>query len=71
LEPVNLAENAQVTLTIASASNGIGPDWLDSEFHAICAADDDPSITLDSVRAALAKIPGSMTDDFITERDER
>jgi hypothetical protein len=31
----------------------------------------EPVPTLDEVRAALAKIPGSMTADFVAERGER
>jgi len=44
---------------------------LDTEFLAECAKEADPNITLESVREALAKIPGSMTADFIAERDQR
>jgi hypothetical protein len=72
LEPVNLTENAKVTVTIANGFPPPGDEaWLDTEFHAACAAEADPSVTLEQVRAALAKIPGSMTEDFIAERDER
>jgi predicted DNA-binding antitoxin AbrB/MazE fold protein len=72
LEPVNLSENTKVTLTIGNATRGAGEEeWLDLEFHASCAKEADPIISLEAVRAALAKIPGSMTDDFITERDDR
>jgi len=31
----------------------------------------DDSVTLEHVRLALAKIPGSMLEDFRRERDER
>ncbi len=68
LEPVNLAENERVTLSIGKSS---GDELLDTEFLAACANEADPSISLEAVRAALAKIPGSMTADFIAERDER
>src|SRR5262245_15743658 len=44
---------------------------LDTEYLAACAREADPSITLEAVRQALAIIPGSMTEDFIAERDER
>ena len=72
LEPVNLAENAKVTLTIANATpTASEEEWLDAEFHESCAREADPTISLEAVRAALAKIPGSMTQDFIAERDER
>ena len=43
---------------------------LDTEYLAECAKEADPSITIESVHQALAKIPGSMTPDFIGERDE-
>lgn len=46
-------------------------DLLDHEYMTACAADADPSTTLEAVREALSKIPGSMTADFIAERDER
>jgi len=72
LEPLGLTENAQVTLTIAGESSTTGDQaWLDVEFHAACALEADPSVSLEEVRAALAKIPGSMTADFIAERDDR
>ncbi len=72
LEPVSLTENAQVTVTIANESSTAGDQaWLDVEFHAACALESDPSVSLEEVRAALAKIPGSMTADFIAERDDR
>ena len=72
LEPVNLTENAKVTVTIADGTGTADDEaWLDTEFHASCALEADPSVSLEQVRAALAKIPRSMTADFIAERDER
>ena len=44
---------------------------LDTEYLAECVKEADPSITLESVHKALSKIPGSMTQDLIAERDER
>ncbi len=47
-------------------------DWmLDTEYHAECAANTTPVPTLEEVRAALAKIPGSISADIIAEREER
>lgn len=46
-------------------------DWLDADYHAECEADTSPEYSLEAVREALSKIPGSMTADFISERDER
>ena len=45
-------------------------DWLDTDRLALHASGVDESITLEEVREALAKIPGSLTADFIAERDE-
>lgn len=72
LEPVNISEYEKVTLTIVNGSPAAPEEeWLDTEFHANCAAEADPTVSLEAVRVALAKIPGSMTEDVITERDER
>jgi hypothetical protein len=49
-----------------AALNGI----LDDEYMDACAAEGDSAVTLESVREALSKIPGSMTADFSAERDE-
>ena len=46
-------------------------DWLDVECLKECAAEADEHVSLEEVRAALTKIPGSLTADFIAERDER
>ncbi|MEI7685623.1 MAG: hypothetical protein WCL32_11405 [Planctomycetota bacterium] len=44
---------------------------LDEEYHAQCEAEQSSRVTLAEVRETLASIPGSMTADFIAERDER
>jgi hypothetical protein len=44
---------------------------LDADYQADCDADGVSDLTLDEVRAALASIPGTMTQEFIDERDER
>jgi hypothetical protein len=46
-------------------------DWLDTEYMEQAKRDADDSITLESVRAALAKIPGSLSDTIISEREDR
>jgi hypothetical protein len=46
-------------------------DWLDTECLRECAAEADERISLDSVRQALSKIPGSLTADFVQERADR
>jgi hypothetical protein len=45
--------------------------FLDDEYMEACAQEADPNITLESVRQILAKIPSSIADDIIAERDER
>lgn len=68
LEPLALKENQQVTVTVAEQDDG---DWLDTAFLRYLEGQADESVTLEQVRCALAKIPGSMVDDFRRERDER
>ena len=46
-------------------------DWLDWDCINEAAAEADPSVTLEDVRKALSKIPGSMADAIIAEREER
>lgn len=71
LEPVPLAEKQRVTLSLVQEPQSIVDDLLDHEFLAACVPEADPNITLEAVRTALAKIPGSLTEDFISERNER
>lgn len=44
--------------------------WMDVEFMDSCASDSDPAISLDEVRAALAKIGGSMDSAIDETRGE-
>lgn len=46
-------------------------DWLDTEYMEQAKRNADDSITLESVRAQLAKIPGSLSDTIISEREDR
>jgi predicted DNA-binding antitoxin AbrB/MazE fold protein len=68
LEPLPLAEHQEVTVTVSDQVDG---DWLDSTFLRYLETQADESVTIEQVRAALAKIPGSMVDDFRRERDDR
>ena len=53
-------------------TNGVDDNsWLDVEYMTACGKEADPSITLEAVRQILAKLPGSLADDIIAERDER
>jgi predicted DNA-binding antitoxin AbrB/MazE fold protein len=69
LEPLNLRDQQVVTLSIAD-EEPVEP-WLDTECLAACAPEADDRVSLEEVRAALAKIPGSLTDDFRAEREDR
>jgi predicted DNA-binding antitoxin AbrB/MazE fold protein len=68
LEPLPLAEHQQVTVTVSDHEHA---DEADASFMRYLEAEADDSVTLESARAALAKIPGSLIDDFRRERDER
>lgn len=68
LEPLPLREHQQVTVTVSDAEEDYC--W-DAAFLHYLETQADESVSLDQVRAALGKIPGSMTEDFRSERDER
>jgi predicted DNA-binding antitoxin AbrB/MazE fold protein len=56
---------------IVSDSATIPDELVDSDFLADCQTLADDTVTLDQVRAALAKIPGSMAEQVIRDRDDR
>jgi len=60
-----------LTFQAPNGTQTITDALLDWEYIAECAAEADPSITLEMVRDGLSSIPGSMTEDFRRERDER
>ncbi len=67
LEPVDLRDQEVVSLVIDTTTiNG-----RHDEYVPLVADDGDPSITWEQVRAVLSKLPGSLTEDFDRERDER
>ena len=69
LEPLLLQDQQRVTVTIFDETQ---PEpWLEAEFSGEAAGDPDDAITLEEVRLALTKIPGSLIGDFVAERDER
>jgi predicted DNA-binding antitoxin AbrB/MazE fold protein len=70
LEPLNLGEHQRVTVILPELPTP-EEDWLDVNCLQLCATEADESVSLEAVRAALAKIPGSLTADFIAEREER
>ena len=70
LEPLPLKEHELVTVTVNDRASA-GQNKLDTEFIRYCETQADDSITLEHVRTALSKIPGSMAGDIIREREDR
>lgn len=74
LEPLPVDWQEGQPLRVEKAEDGetsVEEDWLDSSFLRYLEPQADESVTLEQVRAALAKIPGSISDDFRRERDDR
>jgi predicted DNA-binding antitoxin AbrB/MazE fold protein len=74
LQPLDLAENERVVVSITQKANGTGLGQLDVDFVQGLRrrlADAVPAPGLEEVRRRLSKIPGSMTADFIAEREDR
>jgi predicted DNA-binding antitoxin AbrB/MazE fold protein len=74
LQPLDLAENERVVVTITQDEIGVGLGQLDADFvqglrRRLAGAAAAPG--LEEVRRRLSKIPGSMTADFIAEREDR
>jgi predicted DNA-binding antitoxin AbrB/MazE fold protein len=67
LEPLLLPEHQRVTVTVTDRED---EDGSDVKFLRYLEDQADDSVTLEAVRAALSKIPGSLVDDFRQERDE-
>lgn len=68
LSPLDLGDAEIVSLAVERTDES---DILDDNYMPFVAADGDPNISWDEVRAVLAKLPGSLAEDFIRERDER
>jgi predicted DNA-binding antitoxin AbrB/MazE fold protein len=69
LEPLSLDEHERVEITVMRASeNAAGKD---EGFASTLTNEADAAITLEQVQQALAKIPGSLVNEFASERDER
>ena len=70
LEPLDLCEHQCVTLIVSSAPIQSEEELLDVECLQLYADEADETISLELVRKALSKIPGSLTADFIAERED-
>ncbi len=72
LEALDLKDREHVTVILQHVTPASGEeDWLDVECWRESAREADESVSLESVRQALSKIPGSLTADFIAEREDR
>jgi predicted DNA-binding antitoxin AbrB/MazE fold protein len=74
LQPLDLAENELVVVSITQKANGAGLGQLDTDFVEGLRrrlANAAPAPGLEEVRRRLSKIPGSMTADFIAGREDR
>jgi len=67
VEALPFAEQQRVRVTVSPAAD---ENWIDTEFMTACAADADPSVTLEQVRTVLSKIPGSMDGAIGEDRGE-
>jgi predicted DNA-binding antitoxin AbrB/MazE fold protein len=72
LEALDLPERQRIRVVSQAVPSAPGEeDWLDAECIRECAAEADEHVSLESVRRALAKIPGTLTADFEQEREDR
>ena len=72
LAPVDLTESQRVTLLISETSTGasqLDRELVDRARAEVAAMQQVP--TLEEVRSVLSKIPGSLVDDVIAEREDR
>jgi predicted DNA-binding antitoxin AbrB/MazE fold protein len=67
LEPVDLPEHQRVIVTLSEPEE----DWLDTEFMDSCATEVREHVSLETVQQILAKIPDSLAEVIIAERDGR
>ena len=74
LQPLGLAEHEQVSVTVIKAAPASGIPQLDVAYLEGLQAEllhAGPAPGIEEVRRRLSRIPGSMTGDFIAEREDR
>ena len=71
LEPLDLRESQQVSVTISDLPADLAYAWLDHEYMASVDAIEEEEPSLEEVRAALSTIPGSLSADIRLERESR
>ncbi|HEX5443385.1 MAG TPA: antitoxin family protein [Pirellulales bacterium] len=69
LEKLSLRPKQRVLLRI-DETPGDSVDLEDKAFLIYCRSEGDPNVTLEEVRQALSRIPGSLTEACSAERDE-
>ncbi len=67
LELLPLREHERVKVTVSRTTDD---SWLDNDFMNACAAEADPTVTLEQVRQRLSKISGSMDAAIAEDRGE-
>jgi predicted DNA-binding antitoxin AbrB/MazE fold protein len=71
LQPVDVPEHQRITITIPEVpAMPSDEDWLDLDYERWAATQTKEEVSLEAVRQALSKIPGSLTADFLAERAE-
>lgn len=68
LAPLDLNEQERVEVAVIRAPSA--DEESDESYIPHIAAEADPAITLEQVQQALAKIPGSLVEEFSRQRDE-
>jgi hypothetical protein len=68
VSPLELDDEEVVSLTV---ERGEEAEAVDGAYLPLIAEEGDSTVTWAEVRAALAKLPTSLADDFVNERDER
>ncbi len=71
LEPLSLPEHREVEVSVSEVPAEPQDEILDEEYHKSLEGVEAPEVSLEEVRRILSKIPGSLSDEFIAERDER
>lgn len=71
LQPLDLSENERVAIIIDRPQTPYEPDHDYVQALRNSLKDAGPAPGIEEVRRRLSKIPGSMTADFIAEREDR
>jgi predicted DNA-binding antitoxin AbrB/MazE fold protein len=64
LGPLELREHEVVSLVLSTANDASSNSWVDDESQ-------EAAVSWEQVRAALSELPGSLSEEFSRERDER